>query len=223
VPVSDTPPVERAERKKRGVADGSKHWPPGVVTVGLDLKNEKSKALVVDALQEWAHHTPGLRFEIIDGKQGDIRVSDDEGMNGNWSTIGTDALLEDENLPTLHLERTDDSKQFRVNALHEFGHALGLLHEHQHPQNSLEWDKQAVHDYFVNESFPEEVLQGQIFDPVTGSDVQITPYDSQSVMHYPLPPHLTHNRQVVAENFSLSEGDKEAIRRLYTLKIPGVS
>lgn len=227
-PLSPAIPIHQlipdsAKRKKRGIADTSMRWPDGPITVALDLKDKKNKALVVDALKEWAHHTPGLRFEVVDGKQGDIRVSDDENIKGNWSAIGTDALWRDENEPTLHLERTENSKLFRANALHEFGHALGLLHEHQHPQNTLQWNKQAVYDYFVNDAYPEEIVQGQILDSVSDPDLQITPYDPKSVMHYAFPAHLTKNGHAGSENISLSKGDQEAIRRLYTPRITGVN
>lgn len=227
-PLSPAMPIHQlipgsAERKKRGVADTSKRWPDGPLTVALDLKDKKSKALVVDALTEWAHHTPALRFEVVDGKQGNIRVSDDENIKGNWSTIGTDALWLDENEPTLHLERTDDSKLFRVNALHELGHALGLHHEHQHPQNPLQWNERAVYDYFVNDAFPKEKVQEQILSPVSGPDLQITPYDPKSVMHYAFPAQVTENGDTGTDNFSLSKGDQEAIRKLYTPHIPGVN
>ncbi|KAA6171238.1 M12 family metallopeptidase [Pseudomonas marginalis] len=221
--LSDNTPPERAARKKRGVADISARWPAGIITVALDLKDKKSKALVVDALKEWAHHTPDLRFEVVDGKQGDIRVSDDENIKGNWSDIGTDALWRDKNEPTLHLDRTENSKLFRANALHEFGHALGLLHEHQHPQNTLQWNKQAVHDYFVSDAYPEEIVQRQILDPVSGPNLQITPYDPKSVMHYAFPAQLTENGHTGSENISLSKGDQEAIRRLYTPQITGAN
>lgn len=222
-PSSDNSPADRTARNRRGVADSSKRWSPGVITVSLDLANKKSQALVIDALKEWAHHTPGLQFEIVEGKRGDIRVSDDEGFTGSWSVIGTDALLVDEDQPTLHLDRTDNSKQLRTHALHEFGHALGLLHEHQHPQSTLDWDEQAVRDYFVSERFPAELVQEQILDPLTGPDVQSTAYDPQSVMHYPFPAHLSRKGHGTSENFFLSPGDQEAIRRLYRPNIPGVS
>jgi serralysin len=33
--------------------------------------------------------------------------------------------------------------------VHEFGHALGCIHEHQSPTEHLHWDKQAVYDEFT--------------------------------------------------------------------------
>jgi len=214
-PNNDITPPEPAGRTKRGIADSDKRWPDGVITVALDLRDEKSKALVVDAIREWAHHTPALRFNIVDGKTGDIRISDDEGLKGNWSAIGTQARHIDEDQPTMHLDRTDDSKKFRSTALHEFGHALGLLHEHQHPQNTLDWDRPQVYDYYTSDAFSEAMVREHILEPDNRPGLQITPYDPQSVMHYEIPAELRRNGQGTPKNTTLSAGDQQAIRRLY--------
>ncbi|UHH31465.1 M12 family metallopeptidase [Pseudomonas veronii] len=215
LPNNHTSPPESAGRTKRGIADSDKRWPAGVVTVALDLSSEKSKALVVDAIREWAHHTPALRFNIVEGKTGDIRISDDEGLKGNWSAIGTEAKRIDEDQPTMHLNRTDDSKKLRSTALHEFGHALGLLHEHQHPQNSLDWDSPQVYDYYTSDSFNEAMVREHILEPDNRPGLQITPYDPQSVMHYEIPAALRRNGQAIPKNTTLSAGDKQTIRMLY--------
>ena len=38
---------------------------------------------------------------------------------------------------------SDDDELRRV-VLHEFGHALGLIHEHQNPEGGIEWNEPAV-------------------------------------------------------------------------------
>ena len=38
---------------------------------------------------------------------------------------------------------TPDHEYLRV-VLHEFGHALGLIHEHQNPADGIEWDNLVV-------------------------------------------------------------------------------
>ena len=42
---------------------------------------------------------------------------------------------------------TDDIEYSRV-VIHEFGHALGAIHEHQNPKGGIQWNKQAVYAYF---------------------------------------------------------------------------
>lgn len=214
---SETSAPARAARTKRGITDTSKRWPDGVITVSLDLRDQKSKALVVDAIREWAHHTPGLRFRIVEGKEGDIRISDDEGLKGNWSQLGTDAKDIPLNEPTMHLERNDNSKEFRRVVLHEFGHALGLEHEHQHPEHDVNWNKDVVYRHFVEvEGWDEEDIEANLFKIPTGSDLLTTSYDRESVMHYAIDPRATQDGRGVPTRYSLSEGDKAIIRKLYT-------
>ncbi|MFB3304437.1 M12 family metallopeptidase [Pseudomonas sp. AMR01] len=210
---------ERTKRTQRSVANLPHKWPDGVITVALDLRNAKSEALVVDAIREWAHHTPSLRFQIVEGRQGDIRISDDERLEGNWSYIGTHAKQADKNQPTMHLDRTDDSTAFRSIVLHEFGHALGLMHEHQHPENTVDWNTPAVFHEYASESVPDDYIHEQYLDVFSGDGLQVTPYDQRSVMHYHVPAHVRNSGQTIPENTHLSQGDQEAVRRLYTPRL----
>ena len=62
---------------------------------------------------------------------------------GSWSRIGTDATKVPLMSCTMNLGFVD-----RATVLHEFGHALGLIHEHQSPFNDdfrWNWEKVRVH------------------------------------------------------------------------------
>lgn len=207
---------ERTTRKKRGVADTSKRWPDGVITIALDLKDLKSKALAIEAIREWAQHTPGLQFRIISGKTGDIRISDNETQKGNWSYIGTEATKAPLDEPTLHVDRTDDEKGFRQTVLHEFGHALGLKHEHQHPEHDINWDKERVYASYEGSGLDRKTLYENLFKLPTGSELLVTSYDPNSVMHYTVDPSKTKDGRGVKESHTLSKGDQQIIRKLYT-------
>jgi hypothetical protein len=69
----------------------------------------------------------------------------------SWSYIGTDALGVPINEPTINFGWLDDhlpEKDYRQVVLHEFGHVLGLIHEHQSPVTIMNWDKPYVYWYF---------------------------------------------------------------------------
>ncbi|MCS4246696.1 M12 family metallopeptidase [Pseudomonas sp. BIGb0164] len=214
---SETPTSARTGRTKRGLADTTKRWPAGVITVAVDLRDQKSKALVIDAIREWAHNTPAHQFRVVDGREGDIRISDDPGIKRNWTAIGTDAKNVPLSEPTMHLERLDDSREFRAKALHEFGHALGLLHEHQNPEHDINWDIDAVYEGYTSEHFPKELVYSQFLKLPVGDHLLVTRYDSKSIMHYDFPDIVTLDGRGVGANTHLSEGDKAIVRKLYKL------
>ena len=72
----------------------------------------------------------------------EIRITFDPG--NSWSTVGRDALLVPAGSPTINfgwfadvvtdklVSRVTD-QEIRRTVLHEFGHALGFIHEHQSP------------------------------------------------------------------------------------------
>ena len=213
---SETSAPEPVAREKRGIADTSRRWPDGELTVALDLADRKSTALVLDAITEWAHHIPGLRLQIVSGKKGDIRISDSAERQGNWSSVGTAAKKVPLHAPTLHVDRNEDSKEFRQTVLHEFGHALGLTHEHQHPENDINWKKGFIYKGYEGPGVDRGVIYNNFFALPTGSQLLVKNYDPKSVMHYMIDPDLTKDARGVPENYTLSKGDKEIIRTLYT-------
>ena len=59
---------------------------------------------------------------------------------GSWSYIGTDASRIPLESFSMNLGFVDQST-----VMHEFGHALGLIHEHQSPfEGGFEWNKEEV-------------------------------------------------------------------------------
>ena len=59
---------------------------------------------------------------------------------GSWSYLGTDAARVPKECFTMNLGFVD-----RPTVLHEFGHSLGLIHEHQSPfPGGFEWNRENV-------------------------------------------------------------------------------
>jgi hypothetical protein len=107
--------------------------------------------------------------------------------------------------------------QARGLVLHEFGHALGLVHEHQSPAAGVPWNKPAAYRYFGAAPFylsPSEIDQ-QILTPYDETVTNHTQFDPQSIMVYPIPASITDGKFQVTMNADLSPLDKSFIASQY--------
>lgn len=104
--------------------------------------------------------------------------------------------------------------------LHEFGHALGLLHEQRYP-GAIMWNKEAVYDYYEKTNgWSREQVDFNVFNVSDIFYTNGTAYDPKSIMHYPIEPWQTVNGYSVGWNHQLSEGDKRLIAALYPKNQP---
>jgi sRNA-binding regulator protein Hfq len=169
--------------------------------------------------EEWTQYA-NIKFSYVNSlNESDIRISFTPG--GSWSYIGRDALSIAKHLPTLNFgwfDRSTSEPEFRRTTLHEFGHALGAIHEHQHPEGGINWNKPAVYSYYMNppNNWSRQQVDRNIFQKYSVDQfVLICPYDMNSIMHYPIPQEFTLDNYSVGWNTSLSQLDKDAIKELY--------
>lgn len=176
------------------------------------------KAKIEEFAAQWLQFA-NLKFEFVESG-GHIRISTTP--SGSWSYIGTDAKTIPGNQPTMNYgwftAETDDGEFSRV-ILHEFGHALGAIHEHQHPLGGIPWDKPKVYDYYARQGWDHAKVDQNIFAKYDGNQLNMTAYDKTSIMHYAVPEELTLGKYSVGWNRDLSAGDKELAKRVY----PGVA
>ena len=100
--------------------------------------------------------------------------------------------------------------------LHEFGHALGAIHEHQHPEAGIPWNKEAVYRYYEEtQGWGKEEVHAQIFNKYGKTSLNTSAYDRKSIMHYPVPKALTLGGFQIGWNRVLSSKDKSFMRQLY--------
>jgi hypothetical protein len=109
----------------------------------------------------------------------------------------------------------DDEVQRVV--LHEFGHALGLIHEHQNPEGGIDWNEPAVIADLSKppNSWTEEQIRHNVLDHYPRDAVTSTTVDRLSIMMYPIPAAWTNDGFSADLNSDLSEKDVEFIRTVY--------
>jgi len=196
----------------------AKKWPNGstlrVRFVDGDPVVQQHVALIA---RQWSLHA-NITFDFGDDPEAEIRIS--FGHRGSWSAIGTDALSVPTDRPTMNFGwlRPDApiEESMRV-VLHEFGHALGLIHEHQNPSGGIQWNKPVVYRYYQgppNFWVPQQV-EINLFRNYDRAQTNFTMTDPHSVMMYPIPAGFTTDGLEVGFNRFLSETDKLFISHAY--------
>lgn len=155
----------------------------------------------------WTEHA-NLKFDFNDAADAEIRIRFDP-SDGAWSYIGTDATSIPRDQPTINLGFLDGGT-----AAHEFGHAIGLGHEHQSPMGGLQWDEAAVMRDLMgppNYWTPDEIRHNVLEKYAVNQYLHGTEFDPKSIMLYAFPPEWTLNHQGTNANDVLSEVDKAFI------------
>lgn len=176
---------------------------------------------------EWSAHC-GITFAFGDDPQAEIRIAFAD--EGSWSWVGNQALeITDPNEATMNFgwltPTTDDLEYSRV-VLHEFGHALSCIHEHESPAAAIPWDKEAVYREYAKSPnrWSREEVDVNLFGRYAVSDTNFTAFDRQSIMLYAIDNALTKGDWEVGWNNVLSETDKQFIGAQYKkLAAPTVS
>jgi hypothetical protein len=112
---------------------------------------------------------------------------------------------------------TPDDEVRRV-VLHEFGHALGLIHEHQNPKgNPIVWDRDRVLADLSGppNNWTPEQIEFNLFQPYEEAALKATGFDYDSIMMYPIPERWTKNHVSTDLNSRISARDAELIRDAY--------
>jgi hypothetical protein len=161
----------------------------------------------------------GLPFVFVENEPSDIRVSFTP-SGRSWSYIGNSAEYINNSKATMNFgwfdEHSTTEVEFRRAILHEFGHALGLIHEHQSPEALIHWNKPKVYKYYEeNYGWNENVVDDNIFKKYSETQTQYTAYDPTSIMQYPIPTEFTTDGTSVGWNTSLSSTDIAFISKKY--------
>lgn len=210
--------VERA-RNDVAVALRQFLWPPGT-RLGISFLDGsvKQRHRVMTYAPAWSQYS-GVPFAFLPTPDGDIRISFAAGSL-SYSAIGLQAATMPLGQATMTLAQlADDLSETAARGLilHEFGHALGLVHEHQNPAAGISWNRPAAMKYFGGKPYylsPEEI-EVQILTPYDETVTNHTAFDQASIMVYPIPAAITDGKYEITMNTDLSATDKSFIATQY--------
>jgi hypothetical protein len=161
-----------------------------------------------------------VRFEATTDSSAPVRVRF-TASNASWARLGTtepEVYANHDSATVLlgNLTEATPADSFHAVVLHEFGHTLGLVHEHQRPESPLDWNEAETIDYFARTyGWNRDAVRAWVFGQYPHADVLAGAYDSLSVMHYPLPGALTYSGRGAPLNHTLSERDRRSIAIAY--------
>jgi len=200
-----------------GVSNTRWLWPNGAeITVAFQEGDPAVHKRIEPIAHEWSEHA-NLTFKFVEGRRADIRISFDP-KGGSWSYHGVQSnsfwLFGRPSMNYGWLKADTEEREYRRVVLHEFGHALGLVHEHLSPNATIPWDLPALFAYYERTNgWSEQQTRSQVLNRLKVN--RVTQFDQDSIMLYHFPAELTTDGSSTPWNTELSETDKSFIAQLY--------
>lgn len=193
-------------------------WPIGQRLLIRFMDGDSSvQRKVTEVAEEWTNYA-NLSFNFINSGTADIRISFQQ-KGASWSYVGTQSRVVSQSNPTMNYgwltPQTSDTEYRRV-VLHEFGHALGAIHEHQNPAANIPWDTQAVYSYYSRtQGWSKAEIDNNVLKRYSTTETNYTQFDPKSIMLYAIPDELTIGSYSTGWNTTLSSKDKEFLAATY--------
>jgi len=224
------PPAQKATRRRFGASsmgaplkmalEAGKKWADGRALGVCFLDGSATqKARVKEQAVKWCKFANiKLNFDV-NKADAQIRISfvaDD----GSWSYIGTDCLGIGKTKPTMNfgwLKDDTDATEYERVVVHEFGHALGAIYEHQNPKGGIEWNLPAVYKYFAGPPnfWSKEDVDVNVVGKYSVDQLNASKFDPNSIMLYHFDGALIKGGKSTKSNTKMSPGDKRFIKKQY--------
>lgn len=209
----------RVTGKDRAALLKDARWTAGdVISISFLDGDPRVWRRVKGVAQRWTKFA-NLRFDFREAKDTLVRIS--FAYKGSWSVLGTTCRKVPKDEPTMNfgwLTPASTAEEVRRVVLHEFGHALGLIHEHQNPAGGILWDKARVYAELQQapHNWSKQTIDRNLFATYKASETNFTATDPKSIMMYPIPKRWTKNGFSAALNGNLSRTDQTFIRQRYS-------
>lgn len=216
-------PKEDRDHVMRMAVQLSKKWPEHTVLKCRFLDGTPTMQRKVKAAARIWESYENVKFKFGSDANAQIRISF-KADPGSWSAVGTDALNTSyfpKNKPTMNfgwLRDGTDTREYHRVVIHEFGHALGCIHEHESPKFTRVWNKAAVYKAFMGppNNWSKAEIDSNILDKYSPQGMSATDYDPKSIMLYAFPAELfSDGLGPTNTNTELSAKDKTKIEEMY--------
>jgi len=160
----------------------------------------------------------GISFRFVEDNTSNAHIRIEVTTDGkSWSFVGNecaDTTIVQAGKATMHFGWDIIADPGTV--IHEFGHALGLLHEHQNPMGvPILFNDDVVQEELRARGWSDELTYLNILKKYDQSDIEGTKYDSKSIMHYPYPASWVQSGIAIESNHEISKLDAFYMIQLY--------
>ena len=213
------PTIRSRGGRTRAIAPIGKTWMNGSTLRVRFMGGTSAEQAVAREQAGWWMQVANLNFSFDDAPNAEIRISFDSG-DGAWSYVGTDSGGIPLNEATMNLGFLDGGT-----AGHEFGHAIGLAHEHQNPAGGIQWNEEVViREAAKSPNFwDEQTTRHNILRKYTADQINGTAFDADSIMLYFFPASWTLNGIGTKANEVPSRLDKQFVAGAKMYPKTGVS
>eukprot|EP00105_Crassostrea_gigas_P030469 XP_011452782.1 PREDICTED: zinc metalloproteinase nas-15 [Crassostrea gigas] len=194
---------ERERTKRKAVRSGVLRWPSGEIPYEFKwgAYSNSEKYLIRVAMREWEKYTC-LRFRKRQRENNYVMFQDNFGCNSQLGMVGGGQPL--------NLDR--NGCRYKGLYLHEIGHAVGLVHEHQRP----------IRDQFIRINYgnvhPSLRQWFQKYPQYRINNFNIS-YEFSSVMHYGITAFSVDGRSKTIETQPQYRSQEPEIGRVYSKEL----
>ena len=177
-----------------------------------DWKSSDYKDWIKRIVQERIEPIINIKFNWVgENDDADIHIAFDP-TQGCWSYVGKDALKYNKNDVTMNFAWFDIAT-----VIHEFGHSIGMVHEHQNPRGEkIEWNVPALDKYMADtQGWDKETTKNNIINKYNINQISGSQFDPLSIMLYFYPDDLTTNGEGTKINLRLSGLDVKWLWKTY--------